>query len=342
MRFLAVCRQDLGLMLYVYLVCALAVGRFLAETGADRVSRKREDDEDMRNDISQDSGSKTEHRAAYDAADADMYKSLDFEEAAVARYFDGCMMPEAPSAPALPPLGPAKMGGKAPPVKVESGDSADGHLEGSTAEAEAHSPGAREEERAVAREREGKEAEAALLRAGGWGEARGHFRERAAWPLPPGQKFVHVDHDAEAGMRIEFVGDEDSSGSSDPDFNKAQLPAGWKGAEPEGEQAAAAFRIQEAEEWDRIVAPDEFPQHGYSMAHGKKWEGVERGATGEHLSPMLATPRPNPAALQPHMAGVRHWQAGDPRLAPGGLVYEAALEVEGGQPLRLGALWIRR
>jgi hypothetical protein len=168
----------------------------------------------------------------------------------------------------------------------------------------------------------------------GWGEMRGKFREREAWPLPPGQKFVHVDHDTEHGVRIEFVADEESSGSSDPDINKAQLPAGWKGVEPDAEAAKADFHRQEVETWEKINARDRFPQHGYGMAHGKKWEGEDRGATGTNPSPMLSKPLPNPAALQPHMAGVRHWQAGDPRLAPGGLVYEAALEIEGGVPLQ--------
>ena len=88
-------------------------------------------------------------------------------------------------------------------------------------------------------------------------------------------------------------------------------------------QAAAVEK--EMAEWAKIDTPSRAPEHGYSMAAGKKWgglQGEDRGATGEKLDLMKATPPANTAGAQPFAAGIRPWAAGDPRLAPGGLLYE--------------------
>ena len=165
------------------------------------------------------------------------------------------------------------------------------------------------------------EAPAPAAEAGAeWGEMRGKWRERAAMPLRNGQKFLYVDHDPEAGVRLEFVADNDTSDGSDVDICKAALPAGWTGEDSEDERALADFEARQDAALAAMDAPDAFPQHGYSMAAGRKWEGrarMERGATETNASPMTSRPLPHPAGPRPLMAGVRPWAKGDPRLAPG-------------------------
>jgi hypothetical protein len=173
---------------------------------------------------------------------------------------------------------------------------------------------------------------------GGWGEMRGRWRERAAMPLRSGQKFVHVEHDPETGLRLEFVADDDTSGGSDVDINKAALPAGWTGEDSEDERALADYDARQDQKFAEMNISDAFPQHGYNMAAGKKWDGfagMGLGATGTKACALTSKPLPNPAGPRPLMSGTRPWAQGDPRLAPGGRIYRAALETEGGETLEL-------
>ena len=173
---------------------------------------------------------------------------------------------------------------------------------------------------------------------GGWGEMRGRWRERAAMPLRNGQKFLHVEHDAQTGLRLEFVADDDTSGGSDVDINKAALPAGWTGEDSEDERALADYDAHQDQKFAEMNISDAFPQHGYNMAAGKKWDGfagMGLGATGTKACALTSKPLPNPAGPRPLMSGTRPWERGDPRLAPGGRIYRAALDAEGGETLEL-------
>jgi hypothetical protein len=110
---------------------------------------------------------------------------------------------------------------------------------------------------------------------GEWGKMRGKWRERAAHPLRDGQKFFHVDHDAESRVRVEFVMDDEEEGSSSVDINTAELPEGWGGEDPEDVAAEREREEREAAAWAKLDTPDDFPRHGYNMAHGRVWQGLE-------------------------------------------------------------------
>lgn len=92
---------------------------------------------------------------------------------------------------------------------------------------------------------------------------------------------------------------------------QAALPEGWRGQDAADEQARADALAQEARAWARIDAPASAPQHGYGMAHGKRWEGLHaeaQGTAGGKADVMLATEAANAAGPQPLQAGIRSWR----------------------------------